>query len=69
LWDRKTVTPRYSTNYQSSSPFPKILSGIDPKGLNATFVQQADPPAGEFSKLQKAVSNLRDNLLEAMECD
>jgi DNA-binding MarR family transcriptional regulator len=35
------------------------------KGLNMTLVKQTGLPIEEFSKLQKAVSNLRDNLIEA----
>jgi DNA-binding MarR family transcriptional regulator len=35
------------------------------KGLNMTLVKQTGLPVEEFSKLQKAVSKLRDNLLEA----
>jgi MarR family transcriptional regulator, organic hydroperoxide resistance regulator len=30
-----------------------------------TLVKQTGSPAEEFSKLQEAVSNLRDNLIEA----
>ena len=35
------------------------------KGLNMTLVKQTGLPVEEFSKLQKAVSKLRDNLIEA----
>ena len=35
------------------------------KGLNMTLVKQTGLPIEEFSKLQKAVSKLRDNLIEA----
>ena len=35
------------------------------KGLNMTLVKQTGLPVEEFSKLQRAVSKLRDNLLEA----
>ncbi|WP_027133448.1 MarR family winged helix-turn-helix transcriptional regulator [Geminicoccus roseus] len=35
------------------------------KGLNMTLVKQTGLPLEEFAKLQKAVSNLRDNLIEA----
>jgi DNA-binding MarR family transcriptional regulator len=35
------------------------------KGLNMTLVKQTGLPVEEFSKLQKAVSNLRDNLIKA----
>lgn len=39
------------------------------KGLNMTLVKQTGLPAEEFAKLQKAVSALRDNLIEATERD
>ena len=35
------------------------------KGLNMTLVKQTGLPVEEFSKLQRAVSKLRDNLIEA----
>jgi DNA-binding MarR family transcriptional regulator len=35
------------------------------KGLNMTLVKQTGLPLEEFAKLQKAVTNLRDNLIEA----
>jgi DNA-binding MarR family transcriptional regulator len=35
------------------------------KGLNMTLVKQTGLPLEEFAKLQKAISNLRDNLIEA----
>jgi DNA-binding MarR family transcriptional regulator len=35
------------------------------KGLNMTLVKQTGLPVEEFSRLQKAVSNLRDNLMKA----
>ena len=35
------------------------------KGLNMTLVKQTGLPIEEFAKLQKAVSKLRDNLIEA----
>ena len=35
------------------------------KGLNMTLVKESGLPLEEFAKLQKAVSNLRDNLIEA----
>ena len=35
------------------------------KGLNMTLVKQTGLPTEEFAKLQKAVSKLRDNLIEA----
>jgi DNA-binding MarR family transcriptional regulator len=35
------------------------------KGLNMTLVKQTGLPVEEFSKLQKTVSNLRDNLIKA----
>jgi DNA-binding MarR family transcriptional regulator len=34
------------------------------KGLNMTLVKQTGLPVEEFSKLQRAVSKLRDNLIE-----
>ena len=34
------------------------------KGLNMTLVKQTGLPPNEFAKLQKAVANLRDTLLE-----
>ncbi|UKJ75070.1 MarR family winged helix-turn-helix transcriptional regulator [Azospirillum brasilense] len=34
------------------------------KGLNMTLVKQTGLPPDEFAKLQKAVANLRDTLLE-----
>ncbi|MCW2242444.1 MarR family winged helix-turn-helix transcriptional regulator [Azospirillum canadense] len=37
------------------------------KGLNMTLVKQTGLPAEEFAKLQKAVSDLRDNLIESAE--
>ena len=39
------------------------------KGLNMTLVKQTGLPTEEFSKLQKAVSKLRDNLIEATGSD
>lgn len=39
------------------------------KGLNMTLVKQTGLPAEEFAKLQKAVSALRDNLIESTERD
>jgi MarR family transcriptional regulator, organic hydroperoxide resistance regulator len=35
------------------------------KGLNMTLIKQTGLPIEEFSKLQRAVSKLRDNLIEA----
>jgi DNA-binding MarR family transcriptional regulator len=35
------------------------------KGLNMTLVKESGLPLEEFAKLQKAVANLRDNLIEA----
>ena len=43
----------------------QTVSGLGEKGLNMTLVKQTGLPVEEFSKLQKAVSKLRDNLLEA----
>lgn len=37
------------------------------KGLNMTLVKQTGLPAEEFSRLQREVSNLRDNLIKAAE--
>ena len=39
------------------------------RGLNMTLVKQTGLPVKEFSNLQKAVSNLRDNLIAATEKD
>jgi MarR family transcriptional regulator, organic hydroperoxide resistance regulator len=37
------------------------------KGLNMTLVKQTGLPVEEFSRLQREVSNLRDNLIKAAE--
>jgi MarR family transcriptional regulator, organic hydroperoxide resistance regulator len=39
------------------------------KGLNMTLAKQTGLPTEEFSKLQKVVSKLRDNLIEATGSD
>jgi len=39
------------------------------KGLNMTLVKETGLPVEEFSKLQEAVSKLRDNLIETMGSD
>src|SRR5690242_13297831 len=39
------------------------------KGLNMTLVKQTGLPVEEFSRLQKAVANLRDNLIKAAGSD
>jgi DNA-binding MarR family transcriptional regulator len=39
------------------------------KGLNMTLVKKTGLPVEEFSKLQKAVSNLRDNLMRTTGSD
>ena len=47
----------------------QTVSGLGEKGLNMTLVKQTGLPVEEFSKLQKAVSNLRDNLIKAAGSD
>jgi MarR family transcriptional regulator, organic hydroperoxide resistance regulator len=39
------------------------------KGLNLTLVKETGLPVEEFSKLQEAVSNLRDKLIETTDSD